>query len=45
VREPLRGPIDLWLRPNRSRRLRLLQTASTRAFWAIDELSVWEHIE
>jgi hypothetical protein len=45
VRDPIRGPIDIWLGPNRTRRLRLLQTGSTRRWlWAIDELSVWEHV-
>lgn len=45
LRDPQRGPIDVWLQPNRSRRVRLLQTATTRRwFWAIDELSVWEAV-
>jgi hypothetical protein len=43
ARDPMNGPIDIWLRPNRTRQLRLMQTASTRVWlWAIDELSVWE---
>jgi hypothetical protein len=45
VRDPTRGPVDVWLRPSRTRRLRLLQTGSTRRWlWAIDELSVWEAV-
>ena len=43
VRDPMEGPIDLWLPRNQTRRLRLLQTGTTRQwFWSIDELSVWE---
>jgi hypothetical protein len=43
VRDPMEGPIDVWLPQNRTRRLRLVQTGTTRQwFWAIDELSVWE---
>ncbi len=43
VRDPLRGPIDIWLPPNRSARLRIRQVGQTRTwFWAVDELSLWE---
>ncbi|MCC7415672.1 MAG: hypothetical protein IT176_00915 [Acidobacteria bacterium] len=43
VRDPRRGPIDIELPPNRTRRLRLRQRGQTRIwFWAIDELRVWE---
>jgi hypothetical protein len=43
ARDPMHGPIDIWLSPNRTRQLRLVQTASTRVWlWSIDELSVWE---
>jgi hypothetical protein len=43
IRDPLRWPMDVWLRPNHTRHLRLRQTGTTRRwFWSIDELSVWE---
>jgi hypothetical protein len=46
VRDPIQGPIDLWLPRNHTRRLRIVQTGTTRQwFWAIDELSVWEPAE
>jgi hypothetical protein len=46
VRDPQRGPIDVWLRPNHTRRIRLRQTGTTRRwFWSIDELSVWESVK
>jgi len=46
VRDPMEGPIDLWLPRNHTAKLRLRQTGTTRQwFWAIDELSVWEPAE
>lgn len=43
VRDPLRGPIDIPLPPNRTTRLRIRQLGQTRTwFWAVDELSFWE---
>ena len=43
VLDPLRGPIDIPLPPNRITRLRIRQAGQTRTwFWAIDELSFWE---
>lgn len=43
VRDPQHAPVDVWLPPNRIRRLRILQLGVARSgVWAIDELSVWE---
>jgi hypothetical protein len=45
VRDPIQAPLDVWLRPNHTRRLRLLQTGNGgRRFWSIHELSVWESL-
>jgi hypothetical protein len=43
VADPLHGPIDIPLPPNRVTRLRLRQTGTTRVwFWAVDELQFFE---
>jgi hypothetical protein len=43
VADPLRGPIDIALPPNRTSRLRLRQAGHTRIwFWAVDELQLFE---
>jgi len=43
VNDPLHGPIDIALPPNRTSRVRLRQTGSTRVwFWAVDELTLFE---
>ena len=41
--DPQQGPVDIWLPPNRARRLTLRQVGQTRRwFWSIDELTFWE---
>jgi hypothetical protein len=43
VRDPEHGPIDVWLPPNHTTRLRIRQTGHTpRWFWSVDELQVRE---
>jgi hypothetical protein len=43
IQDPLHGPIDILLPPNRSSHLRLRQAGTTRVwFWAVDELMFYE---
>lgn len=40
--DPRRGPIDIQLASNQTRRLRLRQVGRTRTwFWSVDELQIW----
>ena len=42
ARDPRRGPIDIRLPSNETRRLRLRQLGRTRTwFWSVDELQIW----